>query len=683
MQGIQKHTNNLINETSPYLLQHAHNPVDWYAWNDQALAKAKAEDKPILLSIGYSACHWCHVMEHESFEDEKIAEIMNEYFVNIKVDMEERPDLDKIYMNFVQLTTGSGGWPMTVFLTPDQKPFFGGTYFPPTPRYQMPSFEQILLSIHNAWMERRDEILHSANDVLGEIHRIGLAENASENLSNDQLHSAFQNCVGNFDAANGGFGGTPKFPPTMTLEFLLRFYQRTGNENALNMVIRTCDKMALGGIYDQLGGGFHRYSVDAIWLTPHFEKMLYDNAQLVRIYLHLFQITKSEFYKKIAVETLEYVKREMLDEKGGFFSAQDADSEGVEGKFFVWTPEEINEILGEKESAPFLFYYDITEDGNFEKKNILNIKNSLVETADVFKMSDKDLRNLLDVSKEKLFYEREKRIKPFRDEKVLTAWNGLMLAAFAEAAAILDSDDYLEIAKNNADFIIENMQTDGRLLRSWKDGEAKLNAYLEDYANFADGLFKLFEVSGDVKYLKESKRLADLLISEFWDADAGGFYFTSNDHEELVVRSKDYTDNATPSGNSVAADVLLKLSKVFGDEKYHRFATAILRLVSPQIRRYPAAFGRVLSTLEFYLDSAKEIVIIGEKKNELERFVFDNYLPNKVVVLSDEPEKDSNFIPLLEGRNKINEKPTAYVCQNFTCQKPVNSVEELSKLLGF
>jgi uncharacterized protein YyaL (SSP411 family) len=298
-------------------------------------------------------------------------------------------------------------------------------------------------------------------------------------------------------------------------------------------------------------------------------------------------------------------------------------------------------------------------------------------------MSDKDLRNLLDVSKEKLFYEREKRIKPFRDEKVLTAWNGLMLAAFAEAAAILDSDDYLEIAKNNADFIIENMQTDGRLLRSWKDGEAKLNAYLEDYANFADGLFELFEVSGDVKYLKESKRLADLLISEFWDADAGGFYFTSNDHEELIVRSKDYTDNATPSGNSVAADVLLKLSKVFGDEKYHRFATAILRLVSPQIRRYPAAFGRVLSTLEFYLDSAKEIVIIGEKKNELERFVFDNYLPNKVVVLSDEPEKDSDFIPLLEGRNKLNERPTAYVCQNFTCQKPVNSVEELSKLLGF
>ncbi|HMS42729.1 MAG TPA: thioredoxin domain-containing protein, partial [Pyrinomonadaceae bacterium] len=446
------------------------------------------------------------------------------------------------------------------------------------------------------------------------------------------------------------------------LEFLLRYWKRTGNENALEMVRKTCEQMAHGGIYDQLGGGFHRYSTDASWLVPHFEKMLYDNAQLARIYLHLFQATKDEFYKRIAVETLEYVRREMLDESGGFYSAQDADSEGVEGKFFVWTAQEIEEVLGTEEAQVFNNYYDVSEAGNFEESNILNVKNSVPETPEK--------------SRKILFEEREKRIKPFRDEKVLTAWNGLMLATFAQAGAILNSDEYLQIAKRNADFIIENMQSDGFLLRTWKDGKAKLNGYLEDYANFADGLTELFQVSGEVKYLVEAKRLADLMISEFWDEPSGGFYFTAKNHEKLLIRSKDFYDNATPSGNSVAADVLLKLAKITGEANYEKLAETILRLVLPQARRYPQGFGRVLSALEFYLAMTKEIVILGEKGNDLEREIWSNYLPNKVVVLA-ETNENAKIIPLLENRKPIGGKPTAYVCENFVCRKPNTSLEDL------
>jgi uncharacterized protein YyaL (SSP411 family) len=663
------------------LLQHAHNPVEWYAWGDEAFAKAKAEDKPVLVSIGYSACHWCHVMEHESFENEETAAIMNENFVNIKVDMEERPDVDRIYMDFVQMTTGSGGWPLNVFLSPEKLPFFGGTYFPPDNRYNMPSFQRVLTSVADAWATKREDLLHSANDVLGEMRRVGLAEISGEGLSKDQLDTAFQSFVRYFDAVNGGFGGAPKFPPAMGLEFLLRYYHRTKNENALEIVTKTANKMAHGGIYDQLGGGFHRYTVDAIWLTPHFEKMLYDNAQLARIYLHIFQATKDEFYKRIAVETLEYIKREMTHEKGGFYSSQDADSEGVEGKFFVWTPAEIEEILGAEDAQIFNFYYDVSEEGNFEEKNILNVKNTMAETAKVLKITPERLQEVLEKSREKLFAEREKRIKPFRDEKVLTAWNGLMLATFAEASAILESREYLEIARKNADFILENLQKDGYLLRTWKDGKAKLNAYLEDYANFADGLTELFQVSGEIKYLREAKRLADLLITEFWDEESGGFFFTANNHEELIVRNKDYFDNATPSGNSVAADVLLKLAKLTGEEKYERFAVTVLRLVTPQVRRYPNGFGRVLSTLEFYFNPAKEIVILGDS-DELKNEIWRDFLPNKVVVLAGDTGENADFIPLLRERSMIDGKPTVYVCENFACQKPVATAEELREQLA-
>ncbi|HEV8591012.1 MAG TPA: thioredoxin domain-containing protein, partial [Pyrinomonadaceae bacterium] len=576
----------------------------------------------------------------------------------------------------------------------------GGTYFPPVTRFNMPSWPQILMSISDAWTTKRDELLHSANDIVGELRRVGITGFEAGTLSYEQLDAAFESFVRTFDAKNGGFGGAPKFPPSMSLEFLLRYWKRTGNENALEMVKHTAAKMANGGIYDQLGGGFHRYAVDAIWLVPHFEKMLYDNAQLIRIYLHLYQIKNqqsavssqqsAEFFKRIAVETLEYVRREMLDASGAFYSTQDADSEGEEGKFFVWTPEEIDEILGEKDGRAFCEYVDVTAEGNFEGKNILNVKNPVAMAP------GSDFRA-------KLFEAREKRVKPFRDEKVLAAWNGLMLAAFAEAARVLDSDEYLDIAIRNADFILEQMQKPDReggrnnqvdeyaltivqasapelrLLRTWKDGKAKLNGYIEDYANVADGLIELYQASGEMRYLDEARRLADLMITEFWDEESGGFFFTSNDHEELIVRNKDFYDNATPSGNSVAADVLLRLAKFTGEEKYERFGSTVLRLVAPQIRRHPQGFGRALSAIEFYLSPVKEIVIIGPKGNKLERAVADMYLPDAVVALSQEANRDS---PLLKDRMMIDGKAAAYVCENFVCQQPVTEVGELKESLS-
>lgn len=718
MRPLPQFTNKLIDETSPYLLQHAHNPVDWYPWGPEAFEKARAEDKPVLVSIGYSACHWCHVMEHESFEDQATARLMNEHFVNIKVDMEERPDVDQIYMNFVQLTTGRGGWPMNVFVTPDKHPFFGGTYFPPSQRYGMPSWRQILMSIAEAWKGRRDELMRSAADILGELRRMTLAGPLSGGIDEGLSAAAFQSFTRSFDAANGGWSGAPKFPQAMSMEFLLRYWKRTGDQTALEMVRKTAEKMARGGIYDQLGGGFHRYSVDAVWLVPHFEKMLYDNAQLIRVYLHLYQIFKSvppavavgdsssaapvrpaaaggtdesadadaAFFKRIAVETLEYIKREMLDASGGFYSSQDADSEGEEGKFFVWTPEEIEAVLGAAEGGEFCALYDVTKEGNFEGKAILNLKEPLDRSSGTLPTGH------VSGLKAKLFYEREKRIKPFRDEKVLTAWNGLVLAAFAEAAAVLNSPEYLEIARRNADFLLNNLMerrgpagdknaagTRGSLLRTWKDGKAKLNGYIEDYANLADGLIELYQVSGETRYLTEASQLADTMIVEFWDEENGGFFFTSNDHEELIVRNKDFLDNATPSGNSVAADVLLKLSKFYGDERYERFALTAMRIAASQARRYPQGFGRALSTIEFAIARVKEIALIGDRNSDLEKEIWAKYRPEKVVALS---TSGQGTLPLLAGRKTIDGKPTAYVCRNFVCGRPVTTRSELSELLG-
>ena len=682
----QKYTNRLINETSPYLLQHAHNPVDWFPWGTEAFEIARRENKPILLSIGYSACHWCHVLAHESFENEEIAKLMNENFVNIKVDREERPDLDQIYMNAVQMMTGHGGWPMTVFLTPEGVPFYGGTYFPPEDRYNMPGFPRVLLGVAEAYRAKPDEVTQTAVAMLGELRRMGVARESGGELSFELLDGAYQNIARGYDATYGGFGRAPKFPPAMTLEFLLRTHARTGEAKALEMVKHTCRKMAEGGMYDQLGGGFHRYSTDERWLVPHFEKMLYDNALLARQYLHLYQQTGEDFYRRIVIETLDYVVREMTDASGGFYSTQDADSEGHEGKFFVWTVKEVVEVLGPEDGSLFCSYYDVTPQGNFEGLNILNVRRSPEDVAKAEGVSPERLREALERGRRELFAVRERRIKPARDEKILTAWNGLMLASFAEAAAILDREDYLSIAERNAQFVLDNLRRDGLLLRTYKDGKAKLNGYLEDYSFFADGLIALYESTGELRWLEEARAITDRMTEEFWDDAEGGFFYTGKSHEELIVRSKDYFDNATPSGNSVAAEVLLRLGLLTANEEYSRKAVALFRLLRDTMLRHPSAFGRLLGALDFYLSTPKEIAIIGERARletkALLREVWGRYLPNKVVVLSAENNtRAAEAVPLLRDRTMMENMPTAYVCEHYTCQRPVTDASDLGAQL--
>jgi uncharacterized protein len=682
-----KHTNRLINETSPYLLQHAHNPVDWYPWDEEAFAAARSENKPILLSIGYSACHWCHVMEHESFENEEIASLMNENFVSIKVDREERPDLDQIYMNAVQMMTHHGGWPMTVFLTPEGVPFYGGTYFPPEDRYNMPGFPRILISLAEAYRERPDDIKQTGASILAELNRLSLARESNEPLTQELLAQAFQGIVKSYDPVNGGFGGAPKFPPAMTLEFLLRVYHSTANQEALDIVTNTCRKMADGGIYDQLGGGFHRYSTDARWLVPHFEKMLYDNALLSRVYLHHYQLTQDESARRIAEGILDYVVREMTDANGGFYSTQDADSDGEEGKFFVWSPDEIASVLDQADRALFSSYYDVTERGNFEGKNILNVTQTIEAVAKTAKVSPEHLRQSLDLSRRKLFALREERVKPDRDEKILTAWNGMMLASFAEAAAILDRKDYLEIARRNARFLLDHLRRNGLLLRTYKNAIAKLNAYLEDYAFLSDGLLTLYEATGELEWFEATLSVANKMIEEFWDDQDGGFFYTGKSHQSLIVRAKDYFDNATPSGNSVAAEVMLRLAALTNNDDYRRRAVTILRLIADSLRRYPSGFGRALCALDFYLGSPKEIAIIGDsdlpQTRLLRKSVWQPYVPNKVVAQAvPGDDRSSELIPLLRDRPLLNDLPTAYVCEHFTCSEPVTDPEKLIRQLA-
>jgi len=680
-----KHTNHLINETSPYLLQHAHNPVDWYPWGEAALGKARAEDKPILLSIGYSACHWCHVMEHESFENEDIATLMNENFVNIKVDREERPDLDQIYMNAVQMMTGQGGWPMTMFLTPEGVPFYGGTYFPPHDRYNMPGFPRILASVAEAYRSQPEQVASTATAMLGELRRVGLVEESREILTTDVLDHAFRRIAANYDRTNGGFGGAPKFPPAMNLEFFLHTFYRTGAPEALDMVENTARKMAEGGMYDQLGGGFHRYSVDAKWLVPHFEKMLYDNALLSRMYLHTYQVTKNPESRRVVEETLDYVVREMTDDSGGFYSSQDADSEGEEGKFFVWSRQEVLEVLGDHDGDIFCQYYDVTERGNFEGQNILHITKSIEDVAGKNKISGDQLQAMLSTGRQKLFELREQRIKPGRDEKILTSWNGLMLGSFAEASAILDRPDYRKVAEANARFLLTHARRDGLLLRTYKDGEAKLNGYLEDYAGLLDGLLSLYEATGELTWIESAVSLADKMIEQFWDESSGGFFFTGNSHEQLIIRSKEFMDNATPSGNSIATLSLLRLGLLTGNEDYQRRATAVLRLMADQIRRYPSAFGFALCAVDFYLGSPLEVVVVGPANaalDDLLQAVRRTYVPNRVIAIChEEYDQAAALIPLFNGRNTLAGQPTAFVCHDNTCQKPANTAAELLKQL--
>jgi uncharacterized protein len=680
-----EYTNHLIHESSPYLLQHAHNPVDWYPWSDEAFAKARAENKPVLLSIGYSACHWCHVMAHESFEDEEIARLMNDNFVNIKVDREERPDLDQIYMNAVQMMTHHGGWPMTVFLTPEGLPFYGGTYFPPQDRYNMPGFPRVLIGVAEAYKDRPQDIAETGTSLLNELRRMSQSSGSDHPIEKELLEAGHVGIIRNYDSINGGFGGAPKFPPAMTLEFLLRSYARTKTKNALQMVSFTCRKMADGGIYDQLGGGFHRYSTDARWLVPHFEKMLYDNALLSRLYLHDFQVTQSALSRATVEGVLDYVLREMTDAQGGFYSTQDADSEGHEGKFFVWDIDEIRSALGDAAAALFCDYYNVTEQGNFEGKNILNVTRAIEDVAVGNGMSVSDLAESLANSRRTLFELRERRVKPDRDEKILTAWNGLMLASFAEAGVILDRPDYTTAARRNADFVLAHLRRDGLLLRTYKDGVAKFNAYLEDYAFFVEGLVTLYETTGELRWLNEALALTDLMIEEFWDEENGGFFFTGKSHENLIVRSKDYFDNATPSGNSVAAGVLLRLAVLTGKDHYRNLAMAVIREAADSARRFPSGFGYLLSAVDFLLSTPKEVAIVGRDAAHIEpllREVWRRYLPNKVVApFVPDAAHGEAALPLLQDRPMLEGHATAYVCEHYTCKQPVTDPKALADQL--
>ncbi|HEY7543879.1 MAG TPA: thioredoxin domain-containing protein [Blastocatellia bacterium] len=680
-------TNHLINETSPYLLQHAHNPVDWYPWGEEAIARAKAEDKPIFLSIGYAACHWCHVMEHESFENEQIAGLMNEHFISIKVDREERPDIDAIYMNAVQMLTGHGGWPMSMFLTPDLKPFYGGTYYPPVDRQGMPGFGRVLLTMADLYRNRRDEVFTSADSITAELQNVNRFRESNEMMTTELLNQAFSSLISRFDRAHGGFGRAPKFPPSMTLMFLLRHYKRTNSPEALQMVELTLEKMAGGGMYDHIGGGFARYSTDAHWLVPHFEKMLYDNALLARIYLYAYQATHKPLYRRVAEETLEYILRDMTSPEGGFYSSEDADSEGVEGKFYVWTKDEVIQLLGQEEGEIFCRYYDITAEGNFEHgQSILNMPLSLEEFADKESISLEEVKRIINSGRRKLFHAREERVRPGLDDKILTAWNGMMLTAFAEAVNILGRDDYREVARRNAEFLLSNLMSDGRLLRTYKDGKAKLNGYLEDYAYLIEGLLALYEATFELKYFERARELSDAMIERFWDEQEGGFYFTSSDHEELIMRTKDYFDNAIPSGNSSAALSFLKLWALTQESQYQRCAVSILRTMREAMVKYPSGFGYLLSALDAYLAEGREIAIIGSAdSHEVRAFVeeiYSRYIPNKVIAAAaPDDERAQKAIKLLEGKSLVEGRAAVYVCRNFACLLPATTVKELAERL--
>ncbi len=675
-------SNRLIHETSPYLLQHAHNPVDWYPWGSEALQKAKSEDKPIFLSIGYAACHWCHVMEHESFEDEATATMLNANFISIKVDREERPDLDSIYMDAVVAMTGQGGWPMSVFLTPDGAPFYGGTYFPNTRRYNIPAFTDVLRAITEAWKNRRGDLLQNSarlTDALKGDELLGRLA-SDDTLDVSILNEAVNQIQNSFDAVNGGWGGAPKFPQPMTIEFLLRIYLRTRDALARKMIVQTLNKMARGGMFDQLGGGFHRYSTDANWLVPHFEKMLYDNAQLARVYLHAWQVTQDDFYRRVTEQTLDYIIREMTHPRGGFFSSQDADSEGHEGKFYIWHLDEIRKIVGD-DAALFFDAYGVTERGNFEGATILSLVRDVDVVAAMHKLSIAETQTRLESARQKLFTHRESRLKPARDDKVLTAWNGLMLAALAETARVLKRADYLAVAERNAAFLLRELRrADGRLLRSWNAsrGDARLNAYLEDYANLIEGLLALYESTFDERWFSAARELADTMLAHF-DDERGGFFDTSDDHETLLTRPKSLDDNAVPSGNAMATTVLLKLAAFTGDQRYADAAVRALRTVQRALTAAPLGFAQWLSALDFLLAQPKEIAMVGDvsSASDLLKVVYDEYRPNQVVAVGQE----DSAIPLLRGRTQLNGKATAYVCKHFTCQLPVTEPADLAKQL--
>ncbi|MFQ5614952.1 MAG: thioredoxin domain-containing protein [Anaerolineales bacterium] len=687
--------NRLANENSPYLLQHKNNPVDWYPWGEEALGKAREEDKPIFLSIGYAACHWCHVMERESFEAPGTAAIMNEHFVSIKVDREERPDLDNIYMKAVVALTGQGGWPMSVFLTPDGEPFHGGTYFPPARRFNMPSFKDVLLGVANAWENDRRQVMRSGQQLRQHLQREFTQLGAKGPLSGETASKALLGLAQGYDWENGGWGRAPKFPQPMIIEFLLRRATR-GDNFALETATHALDAMAKGGMYDVVGGGFARYSVDDRWLVPHFEKMLYDNAQLAALYLHAYLLTGKDSYRRVVEETLDFVAREMTHPLGGFYASLDADSEGEEGKFYVWTPAEIREALGDSGDADFLIAaYNITEAGNFEGRNILQRARDDESLAGQFGALPEQTAPRLKGLHARLLKYRSCRVRPGTDDKVLTSWNGLMLVAFSEAGRYLDRSDYTELAMRNADFLLSQLHPGDRLLRSWRDSDdsgkpgepgrarARHNAYLEDYGALILGLLALYQTDPNPRWFTAAQSLAADMIAHFEDP-AGGFFDTRDDHESLLVRPKDLQDNATPSGNALAATALLQLAAFTGSGARRGLAEESLALLQPAMERYPTAFGQWLCGLDFVLGPIREIAVLGAsgpRREALLDYVWGVYRSRSVVAVSDFPPPPS-APSLLANRPLLDGKPTVYVCQGFICQQPVNTVRGLKRQLG-
>jgi uncharacterized protein YyaL (SSP411 family) len=666
--------NRLAQETSPYLLQHRENPVDWYPWGEEALARARSEDRPILLSVGYSACHWCHVMEHESFEDAATAAYMNEHFVNVKVDREERPDVDALYMEAVQAISGQGGWPMTVFLDPEGVPFYGGTYFPPDDSRGMPSFRMVMEAVVDAFESKRDEIEERAPQMRARLAAIGQIEPA-ESPQATMLDEAVERLRSAADPARGGFGSAPKFPPASAIELLLA---RSEGE----IPERTLDAMLAGGIYDQIGGGFARYTVDAAWLVPHFEKMLYDNALLASAYLHGWQVFGHQRYRRVCEETLDWALREMRGPEGGFYSALDADSEGEEGRFYVWTPDEIRSALSDpsrkeanrinfspQQAEKLMQFYGVSEGGNFEGRNILHLAGGVGGAEP----------EALDAMRRALYEERTKRVWPGLDDKRLTAWNALMIAALAEAGAVLGREDYLEAARACADFVWNELRDgEGALLRTYKDGRAHLKAYLEDHAYLLEALLSLYEASFETVWFERARELADTLLDRFADGERGGFFSTADDHESLIARRKEIGDHPIPSGNSAAAFGLLRLGALTGERAYESAAEGVFRLFSDPAGKHPEAFAHLLRAIDFHLSPTKEVALVGEDLNELAAVVRREFRPH--LVLAGGPE-GSDAPPLLQDRGEVDGQPTAYVCESFACQQPVADPRALAALL--
>ena len=666
---VNKTPNKLITEKSPYLQQHAYNPVKWYPWCDEAFVKAKKEDKPIFLSIGYSTCHWCHVMEHESFEDDEVAKLMNETFVSIKVDREERPDIDNVYMTVCQMMTGSGGWPLTVIMTPEKKPFFAGTYYPKHSRYGRIGMMDLIPRIKDIWINKQDEVLESSNQITR--HLVHATNNTiGSDIDESILNTGFEMFNSRFDENHSGFGTAPKFPTPHNLLFLLRYFKRTKNKHALHMVEKTLEKMRLGGIYDHLGFGFHRYSTDSQWLVPHFEKMLYDQAMLAIAYTEVYQATKNDFYKNTAEEIFTYVLRDLRSAEGGFYCAEDADSEGVEGKFYVWSENEIRKILNKEEADLIIKAFNVKKEGNyFDEATREKSENNILHLSE---LPDSQLSESV---RQKLFNEREKRIHPHKDKKILTSWNGLMIAALAKSSSVFENENYLNVAKSAFDFISTKMVKDKALLHSFCDGEAKINAHLDDYAFLIWGLLELYEATFEAKYLKAALDFNEYLLKYFWDEENGGFYFTSSSGEQLLVRQKEIYDGAIPSGNSICLLNLLRLGKITANTKFENYSHKLIKTFSENIKSAPIAYTQFLCGVDFVFGPSYEIVIVGDEKSEDTKNMISSlrkeFIPNKVLLLNPEGKSFS----------RIDGKATAYVCQNYSCKSPVTDVNVLVKMI--